>query len=35
MEWVKSVVHGLPMDLDNPEDIDKVLLCSRPSQKEI
>jgi hypothetical protein len=32
MEWVKSVVHGQPMDLSNLENIDMVLLCSRLGQ---
>ncbi len=29
---MKNVVHGQPMDFGNLEDIDMVLLCSRPSQ---
>jgi hypothetical protein len=32
IERVKNVVHGHPMDLNNPSDLDRVLLCSRPSQ---
>jgi hypothetical protein len=26
---VKNVVHGHPMDLNNPKDLDKVLLCNK------
>jgi hypothetical protein len=32
IEWVQNVVHDHPMDSNNLEDLDKVLLCSRPSQ---
>jgi len=32
IEWVQNVVHGHPMDSNNLEDLDKVFLCSRPSQ---
>ncbi len=32
IDWVKNVVHGHPMDVNNPKDLDRVLLCSRPSQ---
>jgi hypothetical protein len=35
MEWVKNVVHGQPMDLSNPEDINMVLLCSKLGQTTI
>jgi len=35
MEWVKNVVHGQPMDLGNLENIDRMLLCSRPNQTTI
>jgi hypothetical protein len=30
-KWVKDV-HGAPIDLGNPKDIDRVHLCRRPSQ---
>jgi hypothetical protein len=32
---VKNVVHGQPMDLSNLEDINMVLLCSKPGQTTI
>jgi hypothetical protein len=31
IEWVKSVVHGHPIDLDNEDELDVVLLCSKQS----
>jgi hypothetical protein len=32
IERVKNIIHGHPMDLNNLEDLDRVLLCNRPSQ---
>jgi hypothetical protein len=32
IDWVKNVVHDHPMDVNNLEDLDRVLICSRPSQ---
>jgi hypothetical protein len=29
-EGVKGVVHGHPMDPNNPDDLDRVLLCNKP-----
>jgi hypothetical protein len=34
-EWVKDVVYGALIDLGNPKDIDRVHLCSEPSQVAI
>jgi hypothetical protein len=28
--WVKSVVHGHPINLDNENELDAMLLCSKP-----
>jgi hypothetical protein len=30
--WIKDSVHNQPMDPKNADDIDKVMMCSRPSQ---
>ncbi len=35
IEWVRSVVHGHPIDLDNEEELDVVLLCNKSSQTTI
>ena len=31
-KWIKSAVHRHPMDPNNADDMDQVLLCSRSSQ---
>ena len=31
--WVRSAVHNHPHDLDNFDNIDRILLCSRPTQR--
>ena len=31
-KWIKDVVHRQPVDPNNTDDMDRVLLCSRPSQ---
>jgi len=31
--WVKKAVHTHPHDPNNGDDMDRILLCSRPSQK--
>jgi len=32
IEWVKGVVHGHPIDPNNGDELDVVLLCSKLSQ---
>jgi hypothetical protein len=32
VDWVKGVIHGQQVDLGNPDGLDVVLLCSKPSQ---
>ncbi len=31
-EWVRSVVHGHPIDPNNEDELDAMLLCNKPSQ---
>jgi hypothetical protein len=31
-KWIKDAVHRQPMDPNNANDMDRVLLCSKPSQ---
>jgi hypothetical protein len=31
--WVRRAVHNHPHDSSNSDDMDRILLCSRPSQK--
>ena len=30
--WVKDVVRNYPVDMNDEDDMDRVLMCSRPSQ---
>jgi len=30
--WIRDAVHNYPIDLNNEDNIDRVLMCSRPSQ---
>jgi hypothetical protein len=35
IEWVRSVVHGHPIEPDNEDELDAMLLCNKPSQMTI
>jgi len=30
--WIKGVIHGKELDLNNLNDLDAMLLCNKPSQ---
>jgi hypothetical protein len=32
IEWVRSVMHGHPIDLNNENELDAMLLCNKLSQ---
>jgi hypothetical protein len=32
-EWVKGAIHSIELDVNNPEDMDRLLLTTKPSQK--